>query len=436
MQYTINDPANLSSLYFDPSSVRKLQPFVASDAFEILALDETRGRGMVATRDIQEGTCLFVIPPTVSVSVVKVLKEWKKRGGGRNDPSMLEAAADDVLLQEMRLFIQDDSSPAVANSFLVLEGSSASSQIPSMVCLLALEQNTALIRADPSNEELMQIIRRNAFGPDFVSYQSILVNLPKRPQRILGIYPMADMSNHSCQPNTVRVYVGEYMVVHTCTKIAKGEEITTSYVPPTFCYPQRQDALQRTHGFACSCQRCRVEAEFWNNPGELIRMVANMQQEISTNDNVLDVVQKLDDTILPSIKPNELHRYLRLGFVPMYTTYLNQALANKLVSNDEILRLCMQLHFSFVAGNPSCTEHLSILHLGYELISSIHNQSGNDTSKTLPKVKFWTEQVKVACMTRYGKMGNDLDAVRKIMQHTRLVLRTQDGMQRASYPFI
>ena len=413
---------------------------MASDAFEIVRLDELRGRGMVATRELPAGTCLFVIPPTVSVSFMDVLKVWKKRDGTMQDPSLLEEAADDVLLQGMQRSIQDPSLTAVANSFLVLEGAFPTSTIPSMDCLLAKDDGTAataLIRTDASDEELRQIIRRNAFGPDFLSYQSILINLPKRPCRILGLYPLADMANHSCHPNTVRVYVGEYMVVHTSSNIVQGEEITTSYVPPTFCYPQRQHALQRSHGFTCSCQRCRVEADVWKDPGDDIREAARMQQELSSDDDVLDVVQQLDTTILPHIKPNELQRYLRLGFVPLYTTYLNQRLASsKRGSNDDILRLCMQLHFSFIACNPSSTEHLSILHLAYELISNIHAHPGNDTSKTLPQVKFWTEQVKTACMTRYGKVGNDLDALRKLMQHTRLVLRTKHGMYRATYPFI
>jgi len=438
---TVEDPRNLSSLYFTESRpTRKFSPFVAKDAFQIVRIDEIRGRGLIATQALSAGTCLFVIPPTVSAPFLKVLKEWKARGGRIDDPSMLEEAAEEVLFQEMRRTMEDESTVLLANSFLVLEGSSGTTlEIPSMDCLLGLGDSKVLIRSndDVSDEELRQIIRRNAFGPDFVSYRSILANLPKRPHRVLGLYPLADMANHSCQPNTVRVYVGDLMVIHTNRDIAPGEEITTSYVPPTFCYPHRQESMMRSHGFTCSSQRSQLEADFWNNTAdEQMKKIAELQEHLSTADNVLDTVQQLEDTILPLIKPSELQRYLRLGFVPLYTSYFNQALTSQRVSHEELLRLCMQLHFSFVTGNPSSTEHLSILHLGYELISNIHGRPGNDTSKSLPKLNFWTEQLKAACMTRYGSMGNDVDAVRKVMQHTRLVLRTQDGMQRASYPFI
>jgi hypothetical protein len=248
------------------------------------------------------------------------------------------------------------------------------------------------------------------------------------------------MMNHSCQANTVRVFVGEYMVVHTSTTIKAGEEIVSSYVPPTFSYPQRQANLTQNHGFACECSRCRVEAAFWNNPTERIATFVDLQQKpLSREENVasiMDAVDYLENQFLPSCKPNELQRSLRLGFTPIYMSYLNQSLLTRSASEQDLLRLCMQLHFGFVACNPSSTEHLSILHLAYELMGQIHSRPGHDQSKTLSQLRFWTEQLKQACMTRYGSLGQNIDHVRKIMQHSRLVLRTPDGLTCATYPFI
>lgn len=78
---------------------------------------------------------------------------------------------------------------------------------------------------------------------------------------------------------------------------------------------------------------------------------------------------------------------------------------------------------------------LQILHLCYDMQATLH-QKALDRSKTLPKVRFWTEQLKIAIMTRYGKLGTDLETVRSAMQHTKLVLRHRDGMERAQYAFI
>lgn len=39
-------------------------------------------------------------------------------------------------------------------------------------------------------------------------------------------------------------------------------------------------------------------------------------------------------------------------------------------------------------------------------------------------------------MIRYGALGQQLEAVRTVMQHTRLVLRQQNGLDHAQYCFI
>lgn len=227
------------------------------------------------------------------------------------------------------------------------------------------------------------------------------------------------------------------MVVHTCAKVAAGEELTASYVPPTFSYPQRNSTLQQNHGFRCSCSRCQVEANFWESPPPKIQEIVQLQQTLLHNKNsASEAILYLEDSFLPSTKPAEVQRSIRLGFTPLYMAHLNQVLATQSQSNSDLLRLCMQMHFGFLSFNPSCTEHLSILHLGYELVGKLHSQPGNDQSKTLPQLRFWTDQVKQACMIRYGNMGQDLESVRRIMQHTRMVLRTSEGMNRSEYAFI
>jgi hypothetical protein len=80
-----------------------------------------------------------------------------------------------------------------------------------------------------------------------------------------------------------------------------------------------------------------------------------------------------------------------------------------------------------------------ILHLCYDLIGRLHTASavGADPSKeSLPKLRFWTEQLKRVCMIRYGSLGNRLESVRAVMHHSRLVLRNQQGLDQAKYDFI
>ena len=136
---------------------------------------------MIAKQKLPVGTCLFVIPPTVRASPDKVLQRSKEIAPNDTDdnaPAALERLADDILLQEMQSSLnkaKESSSItdiATANSFLVLEGDAdadnKNNDIPSMNCLLAADNAQLLLEQGHTEDNLRQIIRRNAFGPDFM----------------------------------------------------------------------------------------------------------------------------------------------------------------------------------------------------------------------------------------------------------------------------
>jgi hypothetical protein len=445
------------------------------------------GRGVVATRNIEAGECLFVTPPVVTANVKDVTKLWKERilsvgvgagsGSESSETKLVEQLSEQVLVQEMERVLQE--TPDTARSFLALMGASDSNgndNIPSIECLLGKDNVATAVDVDPTGilqEDLRQIVRRNAFGPDFRTFDYIERRWRHDPAdatdtdteesffvptRLLGMYPLAAMLNHSCVPNAVRVFSGEIMVAHANTNIAAGEEIVWSYLPPTQPYPVRSDTLKNHYGFECNCQRCALEGAAWKGPNaellqESYESVAPLNRsnlDISLLNQGIDAlesaVQKLQDDILgKSSFSNELRRYLRVGYMHLYINFLNAALkavpvnANSAddatATNTRLLGMCMELHFAFCECHNASTEHLSILHLCYELIASVHT-AAVDKTKTLPKLQFWTEQMKRAHMIRYGSLGNNLDSVRKVMHHTRTVLRNRDGMESVKYHFI
>ena len=85
----------------------------------------------------------------------------------------------------------------------------------------------------------------------------------------LGSYfvPGAALINHSCCPNAHHLSEGPELVVRSCRKIAKNEEITISYIDPTQCFEERQKALFTAHAFACQCCRC---TEGFEDQGEML----------------------------------------------------------------------------------------------------------------------------------------------------------------------
>jgi len=102
---------------------------------------------------------------------------------------------------------------------------------------------------------------------------------------------------------------------------------------------------------------------------------------------------------------------------------------------EQVVAVATQVHFALVSCNNGSTEHLSILHLIYDLVVTMHSTS-TDQDKTIIKVRFWTEQLKRAHMIRYGELGKSLDYVRDVMKHTKIVLRQPNGFRMVKSKFI
>ena len=448
------------------------------------------GRGLIVTRDVFAGECLFVIPAVAAAQIDTVydrfLNEDEEDYDGiddvietsstnEKDGPHLESIAEDMLIEKIESLIDiiDDEDCACAKEVLWARAHSlldafvsqmSSDEVPSTATAaelmkILLLDNTTTTEIDTKvlgRETILKIIRRNAFGPDFHNYDAIAtcwnttLDGKKCYDRILGVYPLAAMINHSCSPNAVRVFGRipdstscnprgseacnqiqgkEVMIVHANKSIAKGEEIAWSYIPPSNPLGERREALLSKYGFTCNCLRCiQEEKALTTNP--LITPV----------DHVPGNEASMRDTI-QTIEQNPSCNEIRVSYVPLYLEYFNTALATRSGDNDkidDILKLATRLHFSFVECNNACTEHLSVLHMCYELVAGVvhtnalkHNPEG-----AMSQVRYWTEQLKKTVMIRYGSLRENVENVRELMKHSRLVLRKKDGWYSVNDKFI
>jgi len=447
---------DLSSLLFSTGE-RSSTPIIGP--VEISRVGVVHLRGLVATRDISPGECLFVVDPSASAPALEVWNRWEKSDGGRS----IESFAEDVLLEDMRRCL--DSDAGAAASFMALfgedggkgESSSSSSssgafQDNSSLMDLLLGRGTLEGNVGVTDKKaLLGIVRRNAFGPDYRNYAAIeeewstkkgTGECPPVSRRLLGMYPLSAIINHSCEPNAVRVFAGETMLVHSSASICKGQEILWSYIPPSQTYGQRQSQILSKYGFRCACARCQNESSALESVEGLAEQLASMD-ELNLQYTMGKGATKMEEILKDKRLSNETRRYLRVGYTNLYINHFNSTLLelgeiappNANAIREKVLLLATQLHFAFAACHNASTEHLSVLHLCYELISFIH-ASSDDQNKTIVKVRFWTEQVKKAHMVRYGSLGNDLEKVRQVMKHTRLVLRNRNGLLSAQWNFI
>jgi len=455
------DPTDLSTCLFS-STIQDdpLEPYT-NDALTVRSKDTVHGRGIIATRNISKGECLFITPAVLFVdhSIKNLFLDESN-----DDLKNLEDVAINNLVDQMWDAIQNQEN-SILNSFLTLIGSSIfrDDYDPDINTLLGKNNDTTWNKTELQQlkkEDLKQILLKNAFGPDCLTY-GILMRYWKSsdsvksnyfPHHLLGVFPLAAMINHSCMPNAVRVYAGKNMVVHASTSILAGQEIVWSYVPPTMTFMDRRRSLKKTHGFICNCSRCSQEAKCLKPellPTTLKIALENAQiwnqslvdvsgLDARTVNDVCNMFNALEDTIfLSPVLSSEQKRYLRVGLVKAFFNAFNVLLysSNSLRTMELILESASQLHFSFVMANVhGSTEHISLLHLCLELAQSIEGTQRDESGNK--RTRFWTEQLKQAHLVRFGALGNDIDSVRKIMQHTKIVLRQKDGFIKSPLKFL
>jgi hypothetical protein len=379
----VDDPSDISSLLFQKNddhsnaNTRTSCYYVGPVAITNTAV--VSGRGLIATRNIAAGECLFVTPATVSARVESVYARWVFRN---RQPGTLEEISEQVLLEEMKSLISNADEQATVESFMALMGAMASNTTSVSIAQLlgrgSEEATTLFTINDISDDELLQIIRKNAFGPDFVTYSSIehqwLDNNTFTPRRLLGLFPLAAMINHSCVPNAVRVFAGETMITHACDSIKAGQEIVWSYLPPTQPYPQRHATLRHRHEFVCQCRRCTGEAEFWDAPPDSlsvskldswVRLCNRTLDDVDVQEARSATIRLLEDVLQAKDIANGTKHFIRVGFTQIYISYLNYALqSTKSVEVNHLdyllQKICLPLHLSMVACNNASTEHLSV----------------------------------------------------------------------------
>ncbi|KAL7551899.1 hypothetical protein ACHAWF_015105 [Thalassiosira exigua] len=488
----LNDVSSLLFNIIDDDAERHVHlPFVGP-----IALEERRntrskeapsvvvhGRGLVTTRDVVQGECLFAVRAVASVDVADVYRLFMREcveGGGEGGEKLEQIAEERLVEQVVGLMeiVKDEIQPEenVDRARRLLSAFSAqmsSDLIPNtdkpdqwMEVLLGSSSMDFSPQKFDRNA-IRSVIRRNAFGPDYHNYDTIAgcwatkSTTENRYQRLLAVYPVSAIINHSCTPNAVKVFGrippsnsqqlsdldeiqgNEVMIVHANTNIAKGAEITWSYLPPTTPFAFRRAMLRSKYGFTCRCSRCIKEEAALNNSQELWELTErSWSMRDSTEHDHAGAIADLEKAFASEGLSNEEIRYLRVGLAPLYMKSFNSC--HSLVSDDsgsEVLKLATQLHFSFAACNNASTEHLSILHLCYDLSASSYARATTEndpdaSTKAMTRVRFYTEQLKKTHLSRYGELNGDVEKIRQVMKHTRVVLRNVDGFLMVKDHFI
>ena len=76
----------------------------------------------------------------------------------------------------------------------------------------------------------------------------------------LGLYPLAALTNHDCDPSSAQSFEGEQLVLRALRPIATADAITIGYVDLAASAAARRAELRRGYYFECTCARCEADA--------------------------------------------------------------------------------------------------------------------------------------------------------------------------------
>lgn len=182
----------------------------------------SHGRGLITTRDVSPGECLFVVPPVFSADAAEVRARFLQEKINEEDQAkVVERLAEDQIVQKVQaacdLLHDEEIHPkSVAgrarmqlNAFILQMSSErvlTMENPDALMRALTASESPLIISKDPVNlgkDTILSIIRRNGFGPDFHNYSKIATCWTERANsehcynRLLGIYPLAASKFHA-----------------------------------------------------------------------------------------------------------------------------------------------------------------------------------------------------------------------------------------------
>ncbi|KOX72882.1 Protein msta, isoform B [Melipona quadrifasciata] len=249
------------------------------------------GRGMFATRDIEQNELIFVdvpilIGPRCTTKHLQLCVCCYKnecslfpcdRGCGlpvcsiRCENSPKHVNYECKYLRSLVPTCGTDWSPSLLLTVIAIRALFMTEQ--QRKCLATLQRDQSFIYnyelaqleksvANPPSEKDMQLMKHVCGVFSTNSFETVAVH-KDRSASLRGLYPIASLQNHCCVPNTRHHFDGEFrMYVSAAFPIAAGEEITMTYTTLFWDTMLRRQFLSVTKYFSCICKRCSDSTEF------------------------------------------------------------------------------------------------------------------------------------------------------------------------------
>ncbi|KAL4400899.1 hypothetical protein ACI68E_002223 [Malassezia pachydermatis] len=219
------------------------------------------GRGLVVTRDVNEGELLLFCRAMAS--------SYSKDPGCdgvpllRCNPASGVTSTTTQVLAATRCLHTLLDRPEWAPAFL---GLTAGPTTPYSTYVAApyplrtsvpLDAKQALeaLRPTAASHYVNNVLRFNAFGPAAVPAASAGDDPMSRSTMP---HPLPAILNHACLPNVSSVFFGDFVATRALHPLPAGTQIMHQYVQGEVAYHTRQAQLSK-HGFVCACGLCALD---------------------------------------------------------------------------------------------------------------------------------------------------------------------------------
>ncbi|CAI9096564.1 OLC1v1032743C1 [Oldenlandia corymbosa var. corymbosa] len=128
----------------------------------------------------------------------------------------------------------------------------------------------------------------------------------------VGLWLLASLVNHSCEPNVRRLHIGDHVAIHASRDVKAGEELTFAYFDVLQPFSTREE-MSKNWGFICNCRRCKYEKTLSHN-----QEMAELEMVIGKGLDMGSVVYRLEECMKRVMVRGKGKGYIRASFWGAY----------------------------------------------------------------------------------------------------------------------
>ncbi|QDS71708.1 hypothetical protein FKW77_008461 [Venturia effusa] len=146
---------------------------------------------------------------------------------------------------------------------------------------------------------------------DIINTNSFAIDMwdDKEETAYNAVFPEISRLNHDCRPNAHYYFDTESLTqhVHALRTILPGEELTISYIDPALVRSERQEKLELSWGFQCSCSLCTQPEPHTQVSDLRIKRIVALSAELEDYTSESEATTSMAELLISLYEQERLH---------------------------------------------------------------------------------------------------------------------------------